>query len=396
MTSDILQKFLDEQLLSLGEENDKFEFLTKASAELSDRLRGDRPALVAATSTLLGGEMPQTDSTFILCDAALKKAWPTYRGRFVSDVDMLFRAALLQGISNLVADKDNGYAAIVYYTATGLLPYLSTHKEGGIFKELYNYCAQRVERDANLVWSPDPAPVDLDGVKKSMPAVDVEGLVKQLIRVGTPAANGGDNPHALASSPVEWMNHFGKGAAEGIRALLQGTYKDLVWETLRRVEETVTARAESARLRSNVLYWKTALYHSDSQKSFREMKPDHAIYHMAYDLHRQVPRLHPKSVEFFLREAVCDATGTHAEKKLSLQTYCKSLAEDGVDVVRRDELKGDTRILPGRAIRLAAAKEVQPEEAVALTGLPANTTMSRVDLAIEMFRDYQVSRLAKE
>ena len=398
MASDILQKFLDRQLLNLGEENDKFEFLTKAAAELSEKLRSDRPALVSATSVLLGGEMPQTDSTYILCDAALKNAWHTYRGRFANDVDMLFRAALIQAISALVADENNVFAAIVYYTATGLLPHLSTRAEADIFSELYSDCAQRVEQDANLLWSPDPTPQDhLDDVTSSIPAMDVDALAKQLMKAGNPAADGGDNPHALPTAPTEWVNHFAKGAAEGIRGALQAGYKDLVWRIFRKFSETVARRAEAARLRSNVLYWKTALYHSDTRRSFREMKPDHAINYMAYDLYLQVPRLHPKSVEYFLREAVRDAIGTtHAEKKLSLETYCKSLAQDGIDVAKRNGLKRDTRIMPGRAVWLSAAREVEPADAVALTGLPADITMSRADLAVEMFRDYQVARLAKE
>jgi hypothetical protein len=397
MASDILQRFLDQQLLNLGEESDKFEFLTNASVELCEKLRGDQTALVSATSVLLGGEMPQTDSTYILCDAALKKAWPTYRGRFVNDVDMLFRAALLQAISALMQDENNVYSAIVYYTATGILPHLPTRAEAGIFGELYNDCAKRVERDANLLWSPESSSQDLDNILTSMPVVDVEGLAKQLMKAGNPATHGGDNPHSVAAAPVEWTNHFAKGAAEGIRAVLQAGYKDLVSKVFRKFDETLARSAEAARLRSNVLYWKTALYHSETRQSFRDMKPDHAINHMAHDLYLQVPRLHPKSVEYFLREAIRDAIGTtQGEKKISLQAYCKSLAEEGFDVANRDNFNRGSRITPGRAIWLAATKAVQPAEAVALTGLPPSTTMSRADLAVEMFRDYQVARLAKE
>lgn len=397
MASDILQKFLDQQLLNLGEDTDKFEFLTKAAAELCEKFRLDRSALVSATSVLLGGEMTQTDSTYILCEAALKNAWPTYRGRFANDVDMVFRAALLQAISTLVRDEDHVYAAIVYYTATGLLPHLSTRAEASIFTELNSYCARRVEQDANLLWSPDSVPSgDLEDVMDSVPNLNVEQLAKQLIKVGVPTANGGDNPHALAGSPVEWMGHFGKGVAAGIGSAMRAAHEDLLSRILNRFDRTLAQRAEVAHLRCNLLYWRAALYYSDNQQSFREMKPDHAINHMAYDLHLQVPALHPKSVEYFLRESVREAIGTtHAEKKLSLQAYCKSMAEDELRVAMRPNLEGGTRIMLGRAIWLAATRKAQPAAAIALTGLPSNTTMSRADLAIEIFRDYQVSRLAR-
>jgi GTPase-associated system helical domain len=395
MASHILQTFLDRTLLDLGEGTDKFEYLTKAAQDLSEKLRGDPAALVSATSALLGGEIPPTNATYILCDTALKLQWPTYRSRFISRGDMIFRAALLQAIDTLVrGDSGEKFAAIVYYTATGLLPYLSTRSEAAIFKELYDQCASRVEPAANRLWNPEATSGDLAAVLSSLPTLDVERLTKQLIKVGTPAPSG-DNPHAMASAPVEWMSHFGKGVAEVIRVAWLPTYKELVTKLWNGFDQSFTLRAEASRLRSNLLYWKTALYHDGSQQSFRAMKHDYAILHMAYDLHLQVPLLHPKSVEYFLREAVGEAIGAAAaEKKISLQAFCKSVAEDDVRVGLEPTFRLDTRVTPGEAVLLAATRAADPADVVALTALPP-TTFSRLELAVEIFRASQVLRLTQ-
>ena len=57
-------------------------------------------------------------------------------------------------------------------------------------------------------------------------------------------------------------------------------------------------------MRAEVLYWKEALFSPSKKVSYRQLSPDGAVYWAAQDLHLRVPRFHPLSIEFFLRERV--------------------------------------------------------------------------------------------
>src|ERR1700728_888826 len=157
MESDVLQGFLDQGLLNIGEEVDKFEYLKNAAADLAEHLKNDRRSLITAASVLLGGSFPESDPIFEQCDVDMKHHWPTYRSRFQSNVNQLYRAMLVQAVSS-VSKPDISYAAIVYFTAAGLLPILATSREDATFREFLGGLGSRVETAAMNVWGGAAAP----------------------------------------------------------------------------------------------------------------------------------------------------------------------------------------------------------------------------------------------
>src|SRR5216684_9090277 len=101
MQSDILQKFLDQGLLDLGEGTEKFGYLKAAAEDLAKKLQENRRSLVSGSSVLLGGELGENEPILNLCKDAITTHWPTYRSRFPSNTNQLFRATLLQAIAGI-------------------------------------------------------------------------------------------------------------------------------------------------------------------------------------------------------------------------------------------------------------------------------------------------------
>jgi hypothetical protein len=153
METDILQTFLDRGLLNLGEDIDKFTYVTSAASELADVLKLDRPKLIRASSMLVGSTLAEGEPLVEECERAVKQRWPTYRGRFPSDATQLFRATILQAIASITREEpDIDCAAIVFYATCGLIPLATAETEDGIFREFVSALGIRVEAEAVKIW----------------------------------------------------------------------------------------------------------------------------------------------------------------------------------------------------------------------------------------------------
>ena len=408
MESDILQTFLDQGLLNVGEEVDKFDYLKRAATDLAERLKKDRRSLIAASSVLLGGDLAVSDPIYAQCESAIKLQWPTYRSRFISDVSQLFRAALLQATAHVTAESDVANAAIVSFTANGLLPFLATRREDAIFREFLLSCGSKVEAEAERIWGSrrSVSPSNIESVDLfAIPEIDATALATALKAAGNVAAQSGTNPHAPNGNPAEWMNHFGNTSAQAIAASVAGVLKDLVPKIVGQARDD-TNRAigpiksafdavTSDTLRADVLYWKEALYSPSIQQSYRRLSPDNVVYWAANDLHLRVPPIHPQSVEFFLRETVRAAIGEEmATEKLTLAKFFQAVALHPEGIVCSHEFISDARLTPLGALHAVVARQVGAEGASTQTGIPLSVAIPREDLAVLLFRDFQAQRLA--
>ena len=153
MESDILQKFLDRGLLNLGEDTDKFTYVTSAASDLANALKQDRQKLIRASSMLVGSTLAEGEPLVGECEEAVKTHWPTYRGRFPSGTAQLFRATILQAIANITREEsDVDCAAIVFYTTAGLIPLATAETDDDIFREFVSAFGNRVEAEAVKLW----------------------------------------------------------------------------------------------------------------------------------------------------------------------------------------------------------------------------------------------------
>ncbi|WP_371720731.1 GTPase-associated system all-helical protein GASH [Acidobacterium sp. S8] len=72
---------MDKGLLDLGEDREKFGYIQSAAQDLAKKLLENRLDLIAAASVVLGGDLPDDDSTMSLCKQAITVHWQTYGSR---------------------------------------------------------------------------------------------------------------------------------------------------------------------------------------------------------------------------------------------------------------------------------------------------------------------------
>jgi GTPase-associated system helical domain len=411
METDILQKFLNKGLLDLGEDRERFGYIKSAAEDLFKKLLENRHHLIGASSVVMGGEISEDDPTMKLCKDAVTTHWETYGSRFPSKAIQLFRATLLQAIALITEqDPDTSNTAIIYYTTSGLLPYISTKREDEIFREFLSGLAQRVEDRAATIWalpknSEAPKMQYGDGTLPAA-AVDAKVLKEALKNAIGPAGGTGANPNWPSSNTPEWLEHYGGGSADAISAAIASAIKDTAPKIITQSRSDTQAAVKmlndklvgvgADNLRADILYWKEALFSPSKQTSYRQLSDDGVIYWAAQDLHLRVPRFHPLSLEFFLRETVRSAVGNkEAKKKLTLEQFSAGAAADVESLLPTPtDVQDRQRLTPLQAVQASVAKELDAHEASVRTGIPPQTAIPRDEIAVLLFRDFQVKRLA--
>ena len=411
MQIDILQKFLDKGLLDLGEDRERFGYVKSAAEDLAKKLLENRQDLVAASSVVMGGEISEDEPIIRMCKEAMTTHWQTYASRFPSKAIQLFRATLLQAIALITEqDSDTSNTGIIYYTTCGLLPYVATKREDEIFRKFLASLAQKVEDEAATVWalsrnSECPKIQYSDGVPAAA-AIDAKTLKEALKNAIGPAGGSGANPQWPSSNAGEWLEHYGGGSATAISVAITSAIKDVVLKLVAQSRSDALAAVKAMNdksvgvaadnLRADILYWKEALFSSSKNVSYRQLSHDGMIYWAAQDLHQRVPRFHPLSVEFFLRETVRSAIGDReAKKRLTLEQFSAGAAADVESALSTpSDIDISQRLTPLQAVHASVAKKLDAHEASVRTGIPPQTAIQRDEMAVLLFRDFQVRRLA--
>jgi hypothetical protein len=288
--------------------------------------------------------------------------------------------------------------------------YIATKREDEIFREFLTSLAERVENQAATIWALPKVwePPKIEYADGTLPAAAVEAKVlKEALKnaIG-PAGGSGANPNWPSSNATEWIEHYGAGSANAISAAIVSAIKDTVpYIAAQSRRDTQTAvnmlneklvGAVADNLRADILYWKEALFSPSKKTSYRQLSQDGVIYWAAQDLHLRVPRFHPLSVEFFLRETVRLAIGDkEAKKRLTLEQFFTGAAADVDSALDTPSCVRDSqRLTPLQAVQASVAKKLDAHEASARTGIPPQTAIQRDEIAVLLFRDFQVKRLA--
>jgi hypothetical protein len=407
MQGDVLQKFLDRGLLNLGEDPEKFNYVTSAAADLANKLKEDRHRLIRASSILVGPALDEREPLLESCAGAIGTHWPTWRGRFPSNATQLFRATLLQAIANITSEEsDVECMAIVYYTSCGLIPLLTRDNEDAVLRDFVWALGSRLEVEAAKAWGsakdrtvPSPEYADIRVAESSMNT----NWLKDALKAAATNTGKPPNPHGVGTP--DWGEHFAQNASNAIAVSVASVLKDLIPKLINHTRADDNAlqvaisgtlnRLTSDRYSSEVVYWKESLFSQARSMSYRKMSADAAIYWAAHDLHNLAPRYHPESVEYFLRETIRVAIGCVASlTELTCADFCRELAKTPESIPLARRILPAQRLTLQEAAQLAARGQVDIESAVFQTGIPAEARMTREELAVWLFRDNQAARLA--
>ena len=419
----------------MGGDDDKLGRLRQAAGDLSAIL-AKTPAKVSPFALVaFDPEVPATDPTIAAVEDALRKRWETYVNTFADTPVTVFRAMLLDALIRAAGDNDTVAAAFVA-SARNVLPFMEVGGEREIWAETVGEIEGKVEARAEREWA-TPAAITVPEIKFDSPSAvgirisskeaNENNLSRDLQAAAGPyshapnrrRAETGGNPHWSHDDPGHWAYEFGTRAAEAVDAAINRAIGSLSIEggDLPKINEDMT-KAMSGHLtaalqavsgataglqrRTNLLWWKEALFSPSARMSYRDMPCLDAAPLMAFDMHRQIPTFSPASVAAFLREAVIALPTTDPEEKRPIRELVEKARDASVLGDLRTEAGKLVTAPMGRSPMLGlighpdVAPQIDDRGFRDLVGVMPDTALTLPDWSVWIFRELQAARAVTE
>lgn len=330
MEQEFLMRFLEIGAINLNSDDTKLEKLRNTVKDLSAALRKAPAKTVSFTMVAADPSVPPSDPVVEEAMAALRKRWETVANAFTGRPVNVLRAILLDAIVQ-AAREDDAIAVAFVNTARNALAHAETADEAPIWRDAVCEIETKVDARAEAEWA-TPEMISVGPLKYTAPqasvaefeapTIDRSDMTGKILSAAGPwGAVAPKNQHAPHNNPQAWSQEFAKlmtsaiaGAVDAVAADLAPSPVDLS-KPLSSLAESVTRHVEAAlasfsaataglQRRTNLLWWKEALYSPSVHESYLEMPVFQASALMALDLHEQVPTFSPASVSAFLKEAI--------------------------------------------------------------------------------------------
>lgn len=329
MEQEFLLRFLEAGAIDLKGDDTKLDKLRSTAKDLSATLRKAPSKTACFTMVAADPNIPATDPTIDEAMAALRKQWETVANAFAVRPVGILRAILLDAIVQ-AARSDDAIAVAFVNTARNALAHAETSDEAEIWREAIGEIETKVDARAEAEWA-TPEMITVDPLKYTSPAtvttdyeaptVDQSELKAKIHSAAGPWGPTNPNQWNTANHPQQWSQEFANKMSVAIAETLGGMAEELapapvdLSSPLSTLAKAVTAHVEKAlasfsgataglQRRTNLLWWKEALYSPSVHASYLDLPPFEASALMALDLHEQVPIYSPASVSAFLREAI--------------------------------------------------------------------------------------------
>jgi hypothetical protein len=332
VATEILIRFLSAGLINVGGDDAKLEKLRETATDLAATLKINPSKAAPFALIAFDPEAPTNDPVVREAIDALRNRWTTYVNTFSSTPIEVIRAILLDALVQAANDDDK--VGLAFATcARNVLPFMEVGNERMIWADVICQIEQRVDARAETEWA-TPASITVEPmtfsaskvveIATTTPLVEVPVLTKLVeAAMGPNNAAGeatGGNPY-WPNSGQNWANQFTPKFIELLTETINATTGGLkvnpvdfsgpLGELAKSVSEhvdgalqSVSAATAGLQRRTNLIWWKEALYSPSARASYRGMPTHIAAALMAFDLHKQVPTFSPASVAAFLHETV--------------------------------------------------------------------------------------------
>jgi hypothetical protein len=429
----VLLRFLNNGLVNVGGDDSKLEKLTQAANDLAGVLKKTPSKALSFSLIAFDPEAPEDDPAVVEALAALQNRWTTYRNTFSSTPIAVIRAILLDALVT-AAGEDDRVGVCFVASARNTLPLMRANDEREIWADVVAGIEKQVDARAEAEWT-TPASITVTAMSYEVPEIEAlsmtpgktarNKLYQAMLAASGPHYHDPDkgnvptngNPHSVPNSPTQWVTEFGKRSTVAVAdaidvaiASIEITQPDLAgpFEQLAKgvstyVDNTlnaVSAATAGLQRRTNLLWWKEALFSPSARKSYRDLPVTVAAAQMAFDLFNEVPLFSPASVSAFLSEAVLrlpnvDGSENHFVRDLVAE------AQDNVDLAPLRAAAADLVGAPdGRGPLLALIGHLDHANARSetafrsLTGVPADARLGAVAWAGWIFRELQAAKAA--
>lgn len=435
MSEAVLQRFLNNGLVDVGGDDAKLEKLSQAANDLAGTLKKTPSKALNYSLIAFDPEAPQDDPVVQEALEVLQARWPTYRNTFSATPVAVVRAMLLDALVGAAAEDDRVGVCFVA-SARNALPLLRADNERGIWADAVMQVERRVDIRAEAEWA-TPGSITVPAMSYEVPELKAPEITTgkaspATLELAMLAAAGpqytdpqrgnittSGNPHWPQPGAPQWVFEFGHrsglAVAEAIDAAiaeieirqpdlaepfsrLVGVVSNYVDDTLKAVS-TATAGLQR---RTNLLWWREALFSPSARKSYRELPVFVAAAQMALDLFHSVPLFSPASVSAFLAETVLRLPGVVDAEKRPVRDLVSEAQEHeslaplraaAANLLSDPKGRGPLLALIGHPANASAKDKGSFQR---LTGVPADAGLDPVAWAGWIFRELQAAKAASD
>ena len=430
MSGELLLRFVTAGLIDVGGDDAKLEKLTGASSDLTAGLKKTPSKATSFALVAFDSDTPPTDPVIHEGVEALRKRWPTYVNTFSGTPVAVIRAMLLDAL--VQAARDDEKVAIAFVTsARNVLPFTEAGSERGIWADIVQELEGQLDARAETEWA-TPSSISLQALAlPTLPAIDVKSSSKRVAKdpllkkieaatgpqskAGTATSGNPNWPNSGPSWSYEFAPRLTDALAETIDAVAGSSSVapiDLS-APLQHFADAVSTHVDAAlnafggataglQRRTNLLWWKEALFSPSARLSYRDLPASSAVALMALDLHQQIPIFSPASVTAFLRETALILPTVDDQRERSIRDLFDE-ARSTESLVKLREAATELFAPPtgrGPLLALIGNRESRPtvdnQMFRDLVGVPADTPLTLPSWAVWIFRELQAARATSE
>jgi hypothetical protein len=430
MEQEFLMRFLEIGAIDLNGDDIKLEKLRSTAKDLSATLRKAPSKTASFTMVAADPNIAAADPTVDEAMTSLRKQWETVANAFSARPVGILRAILLDAIVQ-AARSDDAIAVAFVNTARNALAYAETSDEADLWCEAVSEIETKVDARAEAEWAtPEmvavdplqytpPAPVSID---YEAPTVDQSELQARIFSAAGPWGTNNPNRHHFQNNPQPWAQDFAGRMSSAIAEVMDGMAEHLapapvdLSGPLSTLAKAVAAHVDKAlasfsgataglQRRTNLLWWKEALYSPSVHVSYLDLPPFEASALMALDLHEQVPKYSPASVSAFLRETIrClpvkegyegngERNVANLVREARTTTFMQPFRTLAAQYTPAPAGRGPLLSLIGHPQGSGSVEEMTLH---ALSGLDASTKMTPSEWGTYLFRELQAARATSE
>jgi len=422
MAFKFLQSFLDARLFNIAEENSNYQFITATIPLFEKAIAKNKNKIISATLVALDQNIPPDDPILDEVEELLKKKWPLVRNKYTDRPTTLLRAIIIEALNNLV-QENKVVANIIWLAGSNLFPFIVSNNETLILTQWLQEAGDIAEANAVADWEltdeaksikiPDFAlgQISLKNVTFGKEALK-QGL-NDAVMNGQPLSQNSNQHYnnSIGNLRQEWATEFSTRASELFFTTFSNAFNSLTAslnamnidkpindfftafkDDLAKTLTGTLKSSEKLRLRSQILWWKEALYSSSLKKSYRDMDAIEMAISMAADLNAGTPAVYPVSIDYILKETALSSLGTDKADR-SITALLTELSVSNVQLHGFHELPDTGRISFGAFIAGCCIKKYEPENFETRTGISATSTISYGQLSMLIFHDLQALQI---
>lgn len=430
----VLQRFLNNGLIDVQGDDAKLEKLSLAAKDLAGNLKKTPSKTLNYSLIAFDPDAPEDDPVVQEALTSLQNRWNTYRNTFTSTPVAVIRAMLLDALLLAAADDDRVGVCFVA-SARNALPLMPAENERKIWADAVRQVERQVDARAETEWaipeSIKAPPFDYDVPKLQAPDVQISKverptLSQEMLAAAGPTyhnpnkgnVNTNGNPH-WPQANQNWVWEFGQRSSAAVADAIDKVMNEIevsqpdltepfskfasaVSSYVDGTLAAVSAATAGLQRRTNLLWWREALYSPSAHQSYRDLPVTVAAAQMALDLYSSVPLFSPASVSAFLGETVRRLEGAEgSEGRLVRELVVEAQQHESLAPLRisaaslaaEPEGRGPLLSLIGHANHKDATDESSFRR---LTGVPPDAKLDPVAWAGWLFRELQAAKAATD